>query len=101
MGSVTLGDMAQFFLLRTNMNSIQKSLNDRVEELSTSEVADKTSTLGGNFTEFSAIEHSLSVGESFLSVINSAETFLSGPCCTNRGLSAVPLSPDGLILRPQ
>ncbi|WP_138465330.1 VWA domain-containing protein [Poseidonocella sp. HB161398] len=23
------------------------------------------------------------------------------PCCTNRGLSAVPLSPDGLILRPQ
>ena len=24
-----------------------------------------------------------------------------GPCCTNRGLSAVPLSPDGLIPRPQ
>ena len=23
------------------------------------------------------------------------------PCCTNRGLSAVPLSPDGLIPRPQ
>ena len=26
---------------------------------------------------------------------------LMRPCCTNRGLSAVPLSPDGLIPRPQ
>jgi hypothetical protein len=25
----------------------------------------------------------------------------SGPCCTNQGLNVFPLSPDGLIPRPQ
>ena len=25
----------------------------------------------------------------------------NGPYCTNRGLTTVPLSPDGLILQPQ
>ncbi|WP_172330824.1 hypothetical protein [Mangrovicoccus sp. HB161399] len=77
MNSVSLGDLAQFFLLRNQVGSVQHDMNDKLKELSTGEVSDLSSHVSGNFSEISAIEHDLKVGESYLSVINSASTFLN------------------------
>ena len=72
----TLGDMAQQFMLRRQNYTLQTEYSRRITELSTGEVADVSSHLSGDFTAISGIQRSLTLNESYGSVLSSAKTFI-------------------------
>lgn len=65
MSMVSLGDMAQTFMLRGQITRIKGGINRTTEELASGQKADVAQSLGGDTTQLAALMRSKSLVESF------------------------------------
>lgn len=65
MNSVTIGDLAQHFMLQNRTASVKQNMLRANEELVTGQVTEVASHLGGNVRELSAIQHRMTMLDGF------------------------------------
>lgn len=62
--TVSIGDLAQSFLLQNRSAQLRADIQTLSQEMTTGQTSDVTSRLGGDFTALSGLEHQLSVLDS-------------------------------------
>ena len=74
---VSVGDMAQHFISMRNGSNIKTQLSNLAEQLSTGQVTDIASHLQGQTTQFSGINHSLTLLNQYSSITQETEITLT------------------------
>lgn len=77
MGSVSLGDLAQSFMLQRRSVSLRQDMSRLTDELSSGQVADIREVLSGNHNYLTGLERSLEVLDGY-SVANAEATYFTG-----------------------
>ncbi|WP_187428391.1 hypothetical protein ROLI_038930 [Roseobacter fucihabitans] len=77
MSSISLGDLAQSFMLQRRSVSLRENMSRLTDELSSGQVADVREVLSGNHNYLTGLERSLEVLDSY-SVANAEVTYFTG-----------------------